>query len=60
MTELIHHDILKSRQALGGNIAEAIEMARVSKPVEERKQEIIDTAKALFIENGFDKTQVAE
>ncbi|MDR2750961.1 MAG: TetR/AcrR family transcriptional regulator, partial [Clostridiales bacterium] len=35
-------------------------MARVSKPVEERKQEIIDTAKALFIENGFDKTQVAE
>jgi AcrR family transcriptional regulator len=35
-------------------------MARITKPVEERRQEIIDTAKALFIEKGFDKTQVAD
>jgi len=35
-------------------------MARITKPVEERRQEIIDTARALFIENGFDKTQAAD
>lgn len=35
-------------------------MARVTKTVEERRQEIIDTAKALFIENGFDKTQISD
>lgn len=35
-------------------------MARITKPVEERRQEIIDTAKELFFENGFDKTQVAD
>ena len=35
-------------------------MSRVTKPVEERRQEIIDTAKELFIENGFDKTQMAD
>ncbi|MDR3071999.1 MAG: TetR/AcrR family transcriptional regulator [Clostridiales Family XIII bacterium] len=35
-------------------------MTRITKPVVERRQEIIDTAKALFIENGFDKTQVAD
>jgi len=35
-------------------------MARITKPVEERRQEIIDTARKLFIENGFDKTQVAD
>ncbi|MDR1565456.1 MAG: TetR/AcrR family transcriptional regulator [Oscillospiraceae bacterium] len=35
-------------------------MSRVTKPVEERRQEIIDTAKKLFAENGFDKTQVAD
>jgi AcrR family transcriptional regulator len=33
---------------------------RITKPVEERRQEIIETAKKLFIENGFDKTQVAD
>ena len=35
-------------------------MARVTKPVEERRQEIIDTAYAMFTENGFDKTQMAD
>ena len=35
-------------------------MGRITKPVEERRQEIIDTAKVLFIENGFDKTQMAD
>ncbi|MDR0836923.1 MAG: TetR/AcrR family transcriptional regulator [Propionibacteriaceae bacterium] len=35
-------------------------MPRITKPVEERRQEIIDTALALFVENGFDKTQVAD
>ncbi|AAM03816.1 TPA: TetR/AcrR family transcriptional regulator [Methanosarcina acetivorans] len=35
-------------------------MARVTKTVEERHQEIIDTAKALFMENGFDKTQISD
>ncbi|GHT59384.1 TetR family transcriptional regulator [Bacteroidia bacterium] len=35
-------------------------MPRITKPVEERRQEIIDTAKKLFTENGFDKTQVAD
>jgi AcrR family transcriptional regulator len=32
----------------------------VTKPVEERRQEIIDTAQRLFKANGFDKTQVAD
>jgi AcrR family transcriptional regulator len=35
-------------------------MARITKPVEERKQEIIDTARAMFIKKGFDKTQMAD
>ncbi|MDR1206721.1 MAG: TetR/AcrR family transcriptional regulator [Peptococcaceae bacterium] len=35
-------------------------MARITKPVEERRQEIIDTARALFVEHGFDGTQVAD
>jgi AcrR family transcriptional regulator len=35
-------------------------MTRITKPIEERRQEIIDTAKELFIEKGFDKTQVAD
>ena len=35
-------------------------MARVTKPVEERRQEIIDTARSMFLENGYDKTQVAD
>jgi AcrR family transcriptional regulator len=35
-------------------------MARITKTVEERRQEIIDTAKALFMENGFDKTQISD
>jgi AcrR family transcriptional regulator len=35
-------------------------MPRVTKPVEERRQEIIDTAQKLFKENGYDKTQVAD
>ncbi|GHV16523.1 TetR family transcriptional regulator [Clostridia bacterium] len=35
-------------------------MPRITKPVEERRQEIIDTALKLFKENGFDKTQVAD
>ena len=35
-------------------------MARITKAVEERKQEIVDTARELFIKNGFDKTQMAD
>ncbi|MDR1540025.1 MAG: TetR/AcrR family transcriptional regulator [Clostridiales bacterium] len=35
-------------------------MARITKPVEERRQEIINTARKLFTENGFDKTTAAE
>lgn len=35
-------------------------MTRVTKTVEERRQEIIDTAKVLFMENGFDKTQISD
>lgn len=35
-------------------------MARITKSVEERRQEIIDTAKKLFIKYGFDKTQVSD
>lgn len=33
---------------------------RVNKLPEERKQEIVDVAKELFIENGFDKTSVSQ
>lgn len=39
---------------------EGDKMARITKSVEERRQEIIDAAKELFFENGFDKTQVAD
>ncbi|MDR0381670.1 MAG: TetR/AcrR family transcriptional regulator [Oscillospiraceae bacterium] len=35
-------------------------MARITKSVPERRQEIIDAARALFIEKGFDKTQVSD
>ena len=35
-------------------------MARITKAVEERRQEIIDIAREFFIENGFDKTQMAD
>ncbi|MDR1961606.1 MAG: TetR/AcrR family transcriptional regulator [Gracilibacteraceae bacterium] len=35
-------------------------MPRITKPVEERRQEIIDTARRLFVANGFEKTQVAD
>ena len=35
-------------------------MARVTKPPEERRQEIIDTARSMFTEHGFDKTQMAD
>lgn len=35
-------------------------MTRVTKPVEERRQEIIDTSRILFLENGFNKTQMAD
>lgn len=34
-------------------------MARITKSVEERRQEIVDTAKKLFCQNGFDKTQIS-
>ena len=33
---------------------------RVTKPPEERRQEIINTARAMFTENGFDETQMAD
>jgi len=35
-------------------------MPRVTKPVEEQRKEIIDTARAMFTENGFDATQMAD
>jgi len=35
-------------------------MSRITKPVEERRQEIIDTAYVMFTENGFDNTQMAD
>ena len=35
-------------------------MARITKSVEERRKEIIDTAKKLFLTNGFEKTQIAD
>ncbi|MDR2044938.1 MAG: TetR/AcrR family transcriptional regulator [Clostridium sp.] len=35
-------------------------MPRTTKSTEERRQEIINTARELFIENGFDKTQAAD
>jgi AcrR family transcriptional regulator len=35
-------------------------MARITKPVEERRKEIIDTARTMFIEYGFEKTQMAD
>jgi AcrR family transcriptional regulator len=35
-------------------------MPRVTKSVEERKQEIVDTARILFTKNGFDKTQMSD
>lgn len=35
-------------------------MARVTKTVSERRQEIIDTARELFTEYGFDKTQISD
>ncbi|MTI55640.1 TetR/AcrR family transcriptional regulator [Geosporobacter ferrireducens] len=35
-------------------------MVRVTKTVPERRQEIIDTARVLFTENGFDKTQISD
>lgn len=33
---------------------------RVTKPVEERRQEIVDTARALFIADGFANTTIAD
>lgn len=35
-------------------------MARVTKPIEERRKEIIETARELFNEKGFDKTQITD
>jgi AcrR family transcriptional regulator len=35
-------------------------IVRVTKPAPERRQEIIDTAREMFLENGFDKTQMAD
>lgn len=35
-------------------------MARVTKPIPERRREIIDAARELFIESGFDGTQVSD
>lgn len=35
-------------------------MARITKTIPERHQEIIDTASMLFIENGYDKTQISD
>ncbi len=35
-------------------------MARITKPASERRQEIIDTARELFIQNGFIATQISD
>ena len=35
-------------------------MPRITKTVEERRREIINTARKLFIENGFDKTAISD
>lgn len=35
-------------------------MARITKSVDIRRQEIIDTARVLFIEKGFEKTSIAD
>ena len=35
-------------------------MTRITKPVEERRQEIIDTALELFLKDGFEKTQMVD
>ncbi len=35
-------------------------MARVTKSVSERREEIINTAKSIFIETGFEKTQISD
>lgn len=35
-------------------------MARISKPPEERRQELIETAKALFMEQGYEQTTVGD
>jgi len=35
-------------------------MTRITKPVEERRQEIIDTALELFLKDGFEKTQMGD
>jgi AcrR family transcriptional regulator len=35
-------------------------MPRITKTIEERRREILDTAREMFIENGYDKTQVAD
>ena len=35
-------------------------MPRITKSVEERRQEIIDTARLMFLETGFENTQMAD
>lgn len=35
-------------------------MSRIMKPAEQRRKEIIDVARKLFVENGFDKTFVSD
>jgi AcrR family transcriptional regulator len=49
----------KSCRAIG-ELKGGLPVSRITKPVEERRQEIIDTAQKSFKEKGFDKTQVAD
>jgi AcrR family transcriptional regulator len=35
-------------------------VSRITKPVEERRQEIVDTARRLFLKSGFNETAIAE
>ena len=35
-------------------------MARISKPPEERRQELIETARELFMSQGYEKTMVGD
>jgi AcrR family transcriptional regulator/NAD-dependent dihydropyrimidine dehydrogenase PreA subunit len=54
-------EVFLSKKGRGRNIAKLDPTrARVTKTVDVRRQEIIDTARRLFMENGYDKTTIAE
>ncbi|MDR2381015.1 MAG: TetR/AcrR family transcriptional regulator [Bifidobacteriaceae bacterium] len=55
MTEFSQRGSLATPKPEGGT-----ELTRTTKPVVERRREIIATARELFSEHGFDKTQVGD